>query len=296
VVGFVGATVVGFAGATVAGFAGATVAGFAGVVAGAVGFGFAAGGGGGGGAACARAIANAMTSAIATDTNLLIIQPRRRSPSSRTLATLPRRFSMYHLRSARPWVGARPFVGWARNRVRAATWRVILLCRFVPFPEPARDISIAPTGPKPSRCPGPARSGIVRAVTAETEYMGTGRAKVWTYLIVAGLLLVGAVVANFVFSNPELAQKGVDVFLGMPPWAFPAIMALVGLVVFWLGLKVETDWPEALGALLVAGAVATGEFLLGWKRFELGGLFVVPYVIPLAIFLAMLGYSVVRSK
>ena len=133
-------------------------------------------------------------------------------------------------------------------------------------------------------------------VTAETEYMGTGRAKVWTYLIVAGLLLVGAVVANFAFSNPEMAQHGLDVFLGMPPWAFPAIMAAVGLVVFWFGLKVETDWPEAFGALLVAGAAAMGEFLLGWKRFELAGLFVVPYVIPLAIFLAMLGYSVVRSK
>jgi hypothetical protein len=66
--------------------------------------------------------------------------------------------------------------------------------------------------------------------------------------------------------------------------------------VFWLGLKVETDWPEAFGALLVAGAVAMGEFLLGWKRFELGGLFVVPYVIPLAIFLALLGYSMMKSR
>lgn len=162
---------------------------------------------------------------------------------------------------------------------------------------------IATTGRKPSRAAaigrGAARSVPTRyraVVTAETEYMGTGRAKVWTYLIVAGLLLVGAVVANFVFSNPEVAQRGVDAFLGMPPWAFPAMMAAVGLVVYWLGLKVETDWPEALGALLVAGAFAMDEFLLGWKRFELGGLLVVPYVIPLGIFLAMLGYSVVRSK
>lgn len=130
----------------------------------------------------------------------------------------------------------------------------------------------------------------------ETEYMGSGRAKMWTYLIVAGVLLVGAVVANFVFSNPDVAQRGYEAFLGMPPWAFPAIMATLGLVVFWFGLKIETDWPEALGALLVAGAIAMGEFLLGWKKFEIGGMIVVPYVIPLAVFLGMLGYSIARSK
>jgi hypothetical protein len=133
-------------------------------------------------------------------------------------------------------------------------------------------------------------------VSAEREYMGTGRAKIWTYLIVMGLLLVGAVVANFAFQNPEQAQRGVEVFLGMPPWGFPAVMAVAGLVIFLFGLKLETDWPEAFGALLVAGAIALGEFLLGWKRFELGGLIVVPYVIPLGVFMAMLGYSVVRSK
>lgn len=133
-------------------------------------------------------------------------------------------------------------------------------------------------------------------MTGEIEYMGTARAKIWTYLIVAGLLLVGAVVANFAFSNPDLAHKGVDAFLGMPPWGFPLVMAVVGLIVYALGLKIETDWPEAFGALLVAGAIATGEFLMGWQRFELGGMIIVPYVIPLAVFLAMLGYSVVRSK
>lgn len=137
---------------------------------------------------------------------------------------------------------------------------------------------------------------IVAAVGAETEYMGTGRAKVWTYLIVAAVLVVGVVVANFALTNPELASKGVDAFMGMPPWGFPAAAALVGLVVFAVGLKLETDWPEALGALLVAGALAGGEFLLGWKRFELGGMVVVPYVIPLAAFLLLMGYSVVRSR
>ncbi|MBC8067601.1 MAG: hypothetical protein IAG13_04635 [Deltaproteobacteria bacterium] len=133
-------------------------------------------------------------------------------------------------------------------------------------------------------------------MSAEREYMGTGRAKIWTYLIVMFLLLAGAVVANFAFNNPEQAQRGVEVFMGMPPWAFPAMMAGVGLLIYFLGLKLETDWPEAFGALLVAGAIVMGEFLLGWKRFELGGMIVVPYVIPLAVFMAMLGYSVARSR
>jgi hypothetical protein len=133
-------------------------------------------------------------------------------------------------------------------------------------------------------------------VTAEREYMGTGRAKVWTYLIVAVVLIVGVVVANFAISNPEQAAKGYDAFMGMPPWGFPTVAAVVGLLVYVLGLKLETDWPEAIGALLVAGAVASGEILLGWKRFELGDLMVVPYLIPVVVFVALMGYSVVRSR
>lgn len=126
--------------------------------------------------------------------------------------------------------------------------------------------------------------------------MGTGRAKVWTYLIVAVVLVAGVVVANFAISNPEMANKGVDAFMGMPPWGFPAVAAAVGLLIYLLGLKLETDWPEALGALLVAGAIASGEILLGWKRFELGGMIVVPYLIPVVAFVALMGYSVVRSR
>lgn len=126
--------------------------------------------------------------------------------------------------------------------------------------------------------------------------MGTGRAKVWTYLIVAVVLVAGVVVANFAISNPEMANKGVDAFMGMPPWGFPAVAAAVGMLIYLLGLKLETDWPEALGALLVAGAIASGEMLLGWKRFELGGMVVVPYLIPVVAFVALMGYSVVRSR
>ena len=42
--------------------------------------------------------------------------------------------------------------------------------------------------------------------------------------------------------------------------------------------------------------MASGEFLLGWQKFELGGLVVVPYLIPLVVFIALMGYSIVRSR
>ena len=35
------------------------------------------------------------------------------------------------------------------------------------------------------------------AQTVEQEFMGGSKARVWTYLILAGLLLVGLLVANF---------------------------------------------------------------------------------------------------
>jgi hypothetical protein len=130
----------------------------------------------------------------------------------------------------------------------------------------------------------------------EREYMGTGKAKVWTYLILGVVLIIGIVVANFALANPTLAREGVDAFMGMPPWAFPVIGTVVGLIVFMLGLKVETDWPEGVGALLVAGSIAGGEILLGWENFQVGGLVVVPYLLPIVVFLGMLGYSVVRSR
>lgn len=130
----------------------------------------------------------------------------------------------------------------------------------------------------------------------EKEYMGSGRAKMWTYLILAVVLVVGTVIGNFALNSPETAQEGVDAFLGLPSYAFPSIAIGVGLIVFYLGLKVETDWPEGIGALMVSGGIAGGEILLGWETFELGGLVVVPYVIPVAVFLLMMGYSVARSR
>lgn len=126
--------------------------------------------------------------------------------------------------------------------------------------------------------------------------MGTGKAKVWTYLILGIVLVVAIVIANFALTNPTLARDGVDAFMGMPSWAFPLIGAVLGLIVFMLGLKIETDWPEAVGATLVAGSIAGGEILLGWENFQVGGLVVVPYLLPIVVFLGMLGYSVVRSR
>lgn len=126
--------------------------------------------------------------------------------------------------------------------------------------------------------------------------MGGSRAKVWTYIILAVVLVAGTLIGNFALSNPEMANEGVDAFMGMPPWAFPSIIAAAGLLIYLLGLRLETDWPEGLGALMIAGAIAWGEILMGWQKFELGGMVVVPYVIPLAVFLVLMGYSVARSR
>jgi len=135
-----------------------------------------------------------------------------------------------------------------------------------------------------------------RMTEVEREFMGGKRSKIWTYLILFGVLIVGVLIANFALSNPELARNGVDKFLGLPGWAFPIIIGFVGAVVYWLGLKVETDWPEALGAFLIAGAVAAGEIMIGWNKFQLGGLTVLPYIIPAAVFLVLLGFGMTRSR
>lgn len=130
----------------------------------------------------------------------------------------------------------------------------------------------------------------------ETQYLGGGKAKVWTYLILAVVLLVGVVIANFALTNPQTAKNGFDMFLGLPSWAFPTIALVTGILVYWLGLKIETDWPEGVGAAMVAGAIAAGELMIGWEKFELGGMVVLPYVLPLLVFLGMMGYSVVKSR
>ena len=130
----------------------------------------------------------------------------------------------------------------------------------------------------------------------EREFMGRKKARLWTYLIFGAVLVLGILVANFAAVNPELARRGLDYFLGLPAGAFPVIAGLVGMVIYVLGLKIETDWPEALGAFMVAGAVAWGEHLIGWNRFAVGGLGVMPYAIPVLIFLILLMVGIFKSR
>jgi hypothetical protein len=76
------------------------------------------------------------------------------------------------------------------------------------------------------------------------------------------------------------------------------IAGVAGVLIYMLGLRIETDWPEALGALLIAGSVAWAEFLIGWDRFVVGGLAVTPYAIPLPLltFLGLLMVGIVKSR
>jgi FtsH-binding integral membrane protein len=122
------------------------------------------------------------------------------------------------------------------------------------------------------------------------------KSRLWSWLLLGLLLLLLVLAANFAVSNPELAEQGVDAFLGLPPWAFPTIIGGAGLLVFWFGLKIESDWPEAIGALLVAASIAGGEVLIGWSHFELAGLVALPYVLPIAVFIVMLMIGLAKSR
>jgi hypothetical protein len=128
----------------------------------------------------------------------------------------------------------------------------------------------------------------------EREFMGKGRSRVWTYLILMMLLVGLVILVNVVWKNPTAASQGFQSFLGLPAWALATVMFVVGAIVFWAGLKIETDWPEAIGAFLIAGAVAWFELIIGWSKFELG-LIVVPYLIPLAVFGLLLMYGMKKS-
>jgi hypothetical protein len=92
------------------------------------------------------------------------------------------------------------------------------------------------------------------AMEPEREFMGRRRRSSGTYLIFGTVLVRGVLAANFAVVNPELTPRGVSYFLGLPVGAFPVITGLVGVLIYLVGLKIETDWPEALGALLIAGA------------------------------------------
>lgn len=118
----------------------------------------------------------------------------------------------------------------------------------------------------------------------------------WTYLIVGTMLVLGAVVLNFAINNPELTEKGIATIAGMPSWSFPAVGASVGLLIFYIGLKLEADWPEYLGSALVAASIVGAEVLLGWKNFEFGGIVVIPYAIPALVLMILLMVSNAKTK
>jgi hypothetical protein len=125
--------------------------------------------------------------------------------------------------------------------------------------------------------------------------MGGRKSKLWTYLILMMLLVVGAIVFNLVFNNPAMAKEGVKSFFGLPGWALAAITFVVGALIYWLGLKIETDWPEAIGAFLIAASVLAFEVIIGWNRFDVGGLFVLPYLLPIAVFVILLMIGMKKS-
>lgn len=128
----------------------------------------------------------------------------------------------------------------------------------------------------------------------ERQFLGGEKSKIWTYLILMVLLVAIAIVVNVVWNNPTRASEGVKSFLGLPGWALATVTFLVGALVFWGGLKVETDWPEALGAFLVAGSIAWFELIVGWNHFAFG-LVVIPYLIPIAVFALLLMYGLKKS-
>ncbi len=129
---------------------------------------------------------------------------------------------------------------------------------------------------------------------AEHSFLGKHKDKMWTYLILMFVLIAIVVVINVVWKNPTRAEAGFKHFVGLPSGVLAGIAMLVGTIVFWLGLKVEADWPEALGAFLISGSVAWFELIVGWKHFELG-IVVLPYIIPLAVFVLLLMYGMKKS-
>jgi hypothetical protein len=122
------------------------------------------------------------------------------------------------------------------------------------------------------------------------------KGRVWTYCILGIVLIIGAVVANLAMKNPELAEKGITTIAGLPSWSFAAIAGVVGALLFWIGLKIETDWPEYTGAALISGALLGGEVLLGWQNFEIGGVAAIPYAIPALALIILLMVANAKTK
>jgi hypothetical protein len=128
----------------------------------------------------------------------------------------------------------------------------------------------------------------------EREFMGKGRSRIWTYLILMLLMVAVVIVINVVWNDPTRAANGIKSFMGLPAWALALVTFIVGAVLYWAGLKMETDWPEGIGAFLISVSVAWAEIIIGWRHFELG-LVVVPYVLPVAVFGFLLIYAMKKS-
>ncbi|MDY0002847.1 MAG: hypothetical protein RBU30_16230 [Polyangia bacterium] len=129
--------------------------------------------------------------------------------------------------------------------------------------------------------------------------MGTvraSRAKRWTYLIVLVLLFGSFIVLNYVIGDYDSAKSGVKKFLSLPGWLYPIIVGALGLIIFWFGTKIEADWPEVLGAGLISIAVAVGEIMIGWEKFALGGLSIMPVLIPIGVFLIFLVVGMLKTR
>lgn len=129
----------------------------------------------------------------------------------------------------------------------------------------------------------------------EKQFMGKGRSKIWTYLILMVLLVAIAVVVNLVWLDPGAASAGVKSFFGLPSWALATVTFLLGAIIFWLGLKMETDWPEAIGAFFISAAIVWFELIVGWNTIAVGGVVVIPYILPIAVFAGLLMYGMKKS-
>ena len=129
----------------------------------------------------------------------------------------------------------------------------------------------------------------------ESRLMANLRNKLWSILIVGATLVVAFVLLRYAVMSPDKAKAGYKTIAGMPGWAVPIIMILAGAGIFWLGLKVRSDWPEIIGAGLIAGAVGVVELMIGWQKFAIGSSFT-PIIIPAIVFVALIFFSQARSR
>lgn len=129
----------------------------------------------------------------------------------------------------------------------------------------------------------------------EREFLGGQKGKMWTYLILMAVLIGVVILINVAWKDPAAMRDGFNHFLGLPAWALATVTFLAGAIIYWIGLKIETDWPEAIGAFLISASVVAFELMIGWNKLQLGGLAVVPYVIPLVVFVVLLMYGMKKS-